>query len=106
MKDSTDNTTENLVGCGVGLLLVPFMTALRGWVLATLWTWLMVPIFGFARLTVWQAIGVSLIVGVFTMKMPRDDDDNALQSVIKIVIYSVVSYAFALLLGWVVAHQI
>jgi hypothetical protein len=101
-----DKITENLAGCVAGLLLTPFLIALRGWVIATLWRWLVVPTFGLRVLSVWQAIGLSVIVGVLTMKTPDNDDDSALETVIKILAYSAVSYAVVLVLGWIVAHQI
>lgn len=101
-----DKTNENLVGCLVGLLLIIPMVALRGWVLSLLWRWLFVPIFGLPALSVWQAIGVSVVVGVFQMRGPKDDDDSILEGVPRSTIYSVLTYAVALASGWIVSWQI
>lgn len=101
-----DKTNENLAGCVIALLLAPLLVALRGWVLAKLWLWLIVPTFGLRALSVWQAIGLSVIVGVLTMKAPDADDDTVLETTIRFTIYSVMSYGMALLLGWIAAYQI
>lgn len=103
---SDDKTNENLAGCVVALLLTPFLIALRGWVLAKLWLWLIVPTFGLRALSVWQAIGLSVVVAVLTMKAPDNDDDTALEMTIRLTIYSVVACGMALVLGYIVAHQI
>ena len=103
---SDEETTENLVGCGLGLLLLPFFTALRGWVLATLWRWLIVPVFGLRALSVWQAIGLSVVIGVFTMHPPSKDDETALEVVLRSVVTSLVVYALALALGYIVSSHV
>lgn len=101
-----DKTTENLVGCMAALILTPFMIALRGWVIATLWRWLIVPTFSLHVLSIWQAIGLSVMVGVLTMGVPDADDDSVLETTLRIVAYTVVAYAISLALGWIVANQI
>ena len=106
MSNTKENLNENLAGCLIGLLLMPFLVALRGWVLATLWRWLLVPVFHIQPLTAWQAIGVSIIVGVFTMRVPAKDDESALEGVIRTTVYSLAAYGFALLLGWIVRGQL
>ena len=106
MSRDTDKTAENLAGCVVALLLAPLLIVLRGWVLSKLWLWLIVPTFGLRVLSVWQAIGLSVIVGVLTMKASDPDDDTVLETTIRLTIYAVLSYGMALSVGYVVSHWI
>lgn len=101
-----EKTNENLAGCVIALLLTPFLITLRGWVIAKLWLWLIVPTFGLRALSVWQAIGLSVIVGVLTMKAPDKDDDSVLETTLRYTLYTLMSYGMALLLGYIAAHQI
>jgi hypothetical protein len=52
------------VGCVVLLLLLPFTTALYGYVLRVLWTWFMVDDFGLRPLSWHAALGLSVVVGM------------------------------------------
>ena len=45
----------------------------RGWVLATMWVWFIVPIFHLPPLTIPQAIGVSMVLALLT----KDTTSNA-----------------------------
>jgi hypothetical protein len=103
---SDDKGTENLTGCFIGLLLMPFMVALRGWVLATLWRWLIVPVFNLHALSVWQAIGMSVVIGAFTLHLPPRSDESALEGVLRSTIYSLICYGLALLTGYIVAAHV
>lgn len=105
MKDKV-TTNENLLGCLIALLSTPFLIAIRGWVLMTLWKWIIVPTFGIRTLTTWQAIGLSVVIGVFMMKLPDNDDDSVLETTIRALVYSSLTYAVALTLGWIVSYQI
>ncbi len=105
MADNT-KTNENLIGCMAALLIMPFLIGLRGWVIATLWRWLIAPTFNQRVLTVWQAIGLSIVLEMFTMKAPQHDDESVLETTIKTTIFAILYYATSLGLGWIVAHQI
>ena len=47
-----------------GIMVVSCL--LRGWVLSILWRWFMVPTLGLPALSVPQAIGIALVVGMLT----------------------------------------
>ena len=67
---TTKTGTEILVGCGAALLfmlvVLPIQAILGGFVLSQLWGWFMVP-FGVVAISIPWAIGLSLLVGTFTM---------------------------------------
>lgn len=60
----------------IGTLAVPPLAFLRGWAIATLWLWFVVPI-GVPALTIWHAAGVSLIIGLLTHQVQHEPDDTA-----------------------------
>lgn len=58
---------------GIAAFVVPIMLILAipsimlwGWALQVLWSWFVIPVFGFAALTLPQAIGLRLFSGIFT----------------------------------------
>ena len=48
----------------------------RGWVLATMWVWFIVPIFHLPSLTIPQAIGVSMVLALLTKDTASNADDK------------------------------
>lgn len=70
-------------------------------VIATLWGWLAVPIFGLRALNYWQAIGIGLLIAVFQplsgQSKSKDDKENN-----NSYIETVVALLVALLLGYLI----
>ena len=60
----------------IGLLTAPPLALLRGWAVMTLWAWFVVPL-GAPALTIWHAVGVSLIVGLLTYQVQYEPADEA-----------------------------
>lgn len=50
------------------------LALLRGWVLSLLWGWYVVDYFGMRALSVVEAVGLSLLVGLLTAGFPPADD--------------------------------
>lgn len=64
MKNETFVTCMGLI---VSVLVVGIVAALaNGWALVTIWNWFIPPIFGLTYLTLWQAVGVSMVFSIFT----------------------------------------
>lgn len=58
----------------VGLVVV--LSILRGWVLSILWGWFMVPILGLPALSIPQAIGIAVVVGLLTHQSHSSPEDK------------------------------
>lgn len=60
------------------LIMVTVSPIANGWALSTIWNWFMPPIFGIVSLTLWQAIGVSMVFGIFTgtNRISSKSEDN------------------------------
>lgn len=56
--------------------MIPLAVTWKGYVLAKLWGWFIVDKFGLPALTVAQAIGLAIVVGMFTY-IKTDDKDEA-----------------------------
>jgi hypothetical protein len=69
----------------------------RGWVISLLWGWYVADYFGFARLTIVEAVGLGILVSVFTSHRNPDDGDR---SVWLDLTYAVMFPALGLLFGW------
>ena len=57
----------------LGILFVA--TALRGFVLATLWGWFVVPVFQVPPVSVAKACGLALVVTLLTQGVSKKDED-------------------------------
>ena len=55
--------------------LIAALAILRGVVLSYMWAWFIVPL-GAAPISIVHAIGISLLIGMFTSHLKQDDDDN------------------------------
>lgn len=62
------------------------LALLRGWVIALLWGWYVVDYFGLAPLTIVQAVGLGLLVSLFTSRAPTEEDQQ--RSVIEELFYA------------------
>lgn len=71
------------------------LLALRGWVVATLWGWYVVPAFGAPPLRAMHVYGAMLILSC--LRRPKDDKDEPL---VVAVVRSVGTSLLALAFGW------
>ena len=56
------------------LLLAPWNTMLRGWVLVKLWAWFLAPYFHIPYLRIPVALGISTIVTLLTYQFRKQED--------------------------------
>lgn len=77
---------------------------LRGWVLSILWRWFMVPTLGLPALSVLQAIGIALVVGMLTHQSqhyPENKDEKTSTKVVRVSEPFLTPFV-TLLIGWIV----
>jgi hypothetical protein len=88
----------------VGLVLDVISTTLYGVALKILWAWYMVPIFGLPKLTIPQAIGVAICVGLITHQyIPgKANMETIKETILGAVSDSITAPLFALIFGAVV----
>jgi hypothetical protein len=87
-----DNVGATCLGITVSLLAVLVVgTLMSGWALATIWNWFIPPIFGLTSLTVWQAIGVGMVLELFTgVRTKSDSSDNKNKTYMKVLYESLI----------------
>lgn len=89
-----------------GILVLPALVALsamwRGYVLSILWLWFVVPLFGLPPLGVVTAIGLCLVVGMFSSTTHCDDNRSAIEKVITPILQAAIAPALALFIGSIV----
>lgn len=64
MKKDTFATCMGLIVSTLALIVIG--TLVEGWALKTIWNWFMSSVFSLTPLTIWQAIGVSMVFQLFT----------------------------------------
>jgi hypothetical protein len=78
---------------------------LRGWVLSTLWAWFLVPQ-GVFPISVNAAIGISVLIGLFTQHLVHDtvkvDKKSTADMITTITGKTIGGPLMALLVGWIV----
>lgn len=83
----------SFIVCGVAVLSI-----WRGFVATKLWLWFVVPHFGLAPMPIHIAIGLSLLVGLYSASRNNDKDEESYRS----LAYSLLFPAMSLLFGWIV----
>lgn len=63
-----------LLTCILLFIVAAYLTY-NGWAFATMWGWLIVPVFGLPLLTIPQAIGVSIVVTYPFMKIAKSEQE-------------------------------
>jgi hypothetical protein len=89
---SSEPTDDPKLGCGVAvaaLMAVPFLAVLRGWVLSILWAWFMVPL-GMRPIGIAHAIGVGILVSMFTMNAKMDENKPTTARVVKGLLFALI----------------
>ena len=87
----------------VGLLsFVVLSIILRAWVLVVLWGWFLVPL-GVFELSITTAIGISIIVGLFTQHLQKDNIEVKHKTgIVEGLLPAVLAPLMALFTGWIV----
>lgn len=87
------------------IFFIILATLLRAWVLTQLWAWFVVPLGGIP-LTIAYAIGISLLVGLFTMHLqqatPKSEDKSISASFGNAIGTAIGGPGVTLLIGWIV----
>lgn len=92
-----------LGGAAIVVLTVLIGAFIRGFVLAKLWLWFVVPFFGAPILALWQAYGLALTASVLVpFHTPHCEDKREPEEQIVTAAARIVSPFVALFLGWVV----
>lgn len=86
------------------LILLPAVvisTAWSGYVLSILWGWFIVPVFHLPALSIAQAVGMAIVIGMVTRDLNVKREDQDMASAISVpLVYNLLM----LVIGWVV-HQ-
>lgn len=97
------SNNEALAGCLAHLALfaacLTVLPAWRGYVLATVWGWLIVPTFGLPALTTWKAVGLVIVAGFFAtfQRNPKSPDQSSIEQSLEVALYYFLQPLFALL---------
>lgn len=83
------------------LMTVP-VAIWKGFVLSKLWLWFIVPTFGLPALSVPLAIGLCVLVGLFTANLARRQKDEETSFWTLYLVDGFVAPALALLFGYIV----
>jgi hypothetical protein len=86
------------------IVLIPFEVALRGFVLARLWTWFMVPL-GVISIGTMHAIGIAVLLTMFNVaKGSKDNNDekSAGEVVMKAIIVGLGGPLMFWFFGWII----
>ena len=103
MSDKTDDFDLTALAAVVlvpliGVLLIPILLW-NGWAASTLWGWFIVPTFNAPAISITQAAGVALVVGVFRAKISSPKDEMKWSTrIVAIIIGPPISVG----LGWVI----
>lgn len=90
MRDEAFTTCLGMV-FSVALLGIVAAIA-NGWALVTIWNWFMPPIFGLVSLTLWQAVGVSMVFSLFVgVKNQTNTSDNKDKTFGEVLISSLIT---------------
>lgn len=90
-----------VIGWLLALVLVGIPLSIwQGYVLSVLWSWFIVPTFNAVYLDVVPAMGIALMVGLFSNRVSKDADDDRVDRAIQVSVQGMLSPAIALLFGW------
>jgi len=117
MTNSEEQNVKAIIGFFVVAITVIVLTvfmlplyALQGWVVVNLWTWFVPAALTTWIPSVWQAFGLTLLVGVVRYKAPKDDDDKTTKEKLvtlgKTVMYEILGPLASLGIGAIVKFWI
>jgi len=91
-------TVVFIVALIVGFITIALLIAIRGLLICKLWVWFIVPVFALPILSLPQAIGLSIVIGLLTLhSMPENT-----KSLGKTLVTPIIYYALVLLTGYIV----
>lgn len=101
MKNSNDKTTIACLGSLLGIILIPLIAILHGWVLTILWGWFVVPVFRVSELSIAAAIGLTITIAMFKTyeikQQEKSPEDKLVEAAATIIVPLVVLFC-----GWIV----
>jgi hypothetical protein len=101
LEEEVNGLGLKLIGVLLAFLVVPVITimaaAYRGWALAILWAWFVVPIFRLPILTGPQAVGLSIFLGLVMQGNPSTEVPLGKQLAALIL-----GPLIALAIGWII----
>jgi hypothetical protein len=74
---------------------------LDGWALSVLWRWYVVPVFDIRPISVIEAFGLALFVGLLRAKRSPERDEDALEGTLAEIFFVAFMPLFFLGMGWV-----
>lgn len=86
---------------GMGVLIAGAIIA-RAWVMTVIWGWFVVPAFHMPELTIATALGLTILVGMFTHHLQDKKEEKAdiAQSIIKAFLQPLITLMFAWIVTW------
>ena len=66
-EEDAEQLLKLVSGCLMAIVILAASTLFKGWIVQVLWGWFIAPL-GLMELTLWHAIGISLIASVLTHK--------------------------------------
>ena len=104
MKEQED-TVWSLIGQFLaGILMLIGITLFRGYLLAKFWWWFIVPVFDTMPVTIAQAIGISMVISLFTFKRPTKTTCKIEEKWHKPFFEITILYLVIWFFGWVLTH--
>lgn len=87
-------------------ILIAVGTLLNGWALSTIWNWFIPPVFGITTLTMWQAVGVSMVFSLFNGTKTQSSNSNGSKTSREVFIESAVTVVLtpvlSVFMAWIV----
>lgn len=78
-------------------MIIP-LSLWRGYALATLWVWHVVPVFGIPELSIAHAWGVSVLISLLTYQYIEPNDTE--RHTVSTTVVAIITPAIALFSGW------
>ena len=86
------------------VLLTMIISAIcAGFVLMQLWSWIIVPIFGFQLLSLSHSVGLSFFINFVLKGKSKEPDGDFWKSFVKNIINSLTIWVLSLLIGWIIS---
>jgi hypothetical protein len=100
---------KKIIGC-LGILVsvigvIVISSIMYGWAISILWRWFVVPLFDAPNLSILEAIGLSLTIGVFTTRYrdtPNSKSNTIADITASIIAYSIINPVVIVIIGYVV----
>ena len=82
----------------VAIALIVISVILRGYIIAKFWGWFLMPIFNVDEITIGNALGLSVFVGIFTYSQDTKRGED--KSFWELSLGVLIGYLLFLLFGW------